>query len=363
MTEVLVLTQFSELGGASRIQALQLIPYLEKESIRCRALHFYSDGFYRVQMGTVQSGKLKKSIGFFLGQISAILMEMYCIFVARKYDVIYIQRQVFPRSLYWLLRKMNPKIVYEIEDTIYEINPHLKQSYLHLKALQYQAKLCLNMMQYARWIVAENTYLRDEAIRHNTNVSIMTCPIDTERLKPGQKVTGKTITLGWIGSPSTTRLLGNLGPVFETLGEKYGSRIRLVTVGAKPDFYIDGMSYIKKPWSLASEVSDMQLFDIGLMPLDDDPFNRGRLGGKMIQYLCVGIPTVADNIGLNASVIDEGSTGFLVNNHQEWVEKISYLVEHEDVRIRMGRAGRQVAEEKYEIVNQAKFLANIFHNL
>src|SRR5688572_850607 len=103
--KVLVLTQFSELGGASRIQALQLIPYLKDHSIVCRDVHFYSDAFYRVQMGTVKSGKLQKSIGFFVGQIFAIIKECYCVMIARSYDVVYIQRQVFPRTLYWLLRK------------------------------------------------------------------------------------------------------------------------------------------------------------------------------------------------------------------------------------------------------------------
>lgn len=363
--KILVLTQFSELGGSSRIQVIQFLPFLEKAGINCAWKHFYSDKFYKIQNGIVPISRLRKKVNFFCHLFLVMLKKIFYVFSAGNYDLVLIQREVFPKTLYWLLRKINPRVIYEIEDTIYEINPFWKRGFIHDFALLYQARLCLNMMKGAALVIAENEYLAEEAQKHNSRISLITAPINTEIFKPALKqdvLEKRAVTLGWMGSPSTTPLLKSLGPVFAELGKRF-PHVQLKTVGAALDFLVSGITLVKKEWRLEEEFSDLWSFDIGLMPLDDTPFNRGRLGYKMIQYMSIGIPVVAQDIGLNRAVIKNGENGFLVSTPEEWVEKLSLLIRDRGLGEKLGAGGRKMAEEIFSLEKQSKVYIEVIRKV
>lgn len=347
--KVLILTLFSEISGSSRIIAYQFLPFLEKAGIKYRAESIYPDKFFKTQMGLEKTGKIKKQLNFVFYLFLGILKQVYLSIESRKYDAVFIQRTPFPKSIYRLLVYMNPNVIYEFEDTFYEINPFLKRGFLRRILLNYQRGLYKNMVEKAARVIAVNEYVAEEARTVNKNITVICEPINTDICRPAElRHDDGKITIGWIGSPSTTPFLKDISDVFPEITKRY-SQARLKTVGAASDFDIPKASLIKKEWNLKDELSDLQSFDIGIMPLDSDPFYRGHLGHKMIQYMCVGIPVVASNAGLNHVAVKNGINGFLVSSKDEWVDKLSLLIENENLRRQMGQDGRKIAENVFSL--------------
>ncbi len=358
------MTQFSEIGGTSRIHVLQFLPLLRKRGIVCDSRHFYSDRFYRIMFDLVKIGRFDKSINFVFYVSLGMLKKLWYIWLARNYDAVFLQREVFPLLWRWLLKISNPRIIYEIEDAVFEINPiYRKRGLIYFTAVNYQAKLISKMIQQAVWVIAENEHLAEYSRKFNQNVTIISCPIDTNYFVPGLSKSGDVVTIGWVGSPLTTYLLKELNPVFTRLGKRYGDKIRLMVIGAASDYVVKGVSLIKKNWSLATQIADLQQFDIGLMPLDDTPFNKGRLGGKMMQYMSLGLPVVASNVGLNSMVVKDDFNGYLAGDIDEWVAKLSLLIENRELREQLGKNGRIEVVKKYDIDKQAYVIYEIINKV
>ncbi len=360
--KVLILTQFSKQGGSSRIQVLQFLPLLIGAGIQYSAYHLNSDRFYRIQMGIVVVPRWIKKVNLCVNIFLALFKRVYYAFLALGYDAVLIQKDTFPKFVFWAMRRMNPRIIYELDDTIYEMNPFLRQSFLYEILLRYQAGLCVNMMAKSAWVIAENEYLAEEARRHNKNVSILSAPIDIDRFRPAPLKKSMGIMIGWIGSPSTTHLLLSLAPVWQEIGRRY-PQAEFKVVGAASYFTVSGIRFVKKEWRVEDEPADLHSFDIGLMPLDDAPFNRGRLGYKMVQYMSVGIPVVASDIGLNRSVVKDGVNGFLVSTTEQWVEKLGVLIRDGYMRDRMGKEGRKIVEDRFSLEKTSKVLITVLGNV
>ncbi len=357
--KVLFLTQFGWMGGSSRIQVLQFLPLLQKEGIEAVSRPIYNDWFYKIQMGLTDVPHLFRKVTLVVFLVWALLKKIYYTLTAWRFAAVVVQKETFPASLFFVLRSTSRKLIYEIDDTIFEINPFLKRGALELILLKYQARLCKAMMKRAEIVVAENEYLANEARKHNNNVYVLSAPIDTEKFHPlPKKETATECVVGWIGSPSTTYMLEEIKSVFKRLGEK-NSSIILKTVGARKDFSIEKMKLVAKNWSSAEELEDLNSFDIGIMPLNDDPFNRGRLGYKMIQYMAVGVPVIAADVGLNRTVVNSGQNGYLVKNEDEWVEKIEHLATHPDVRRVMGLQARKDALDQYSLTSKVKVYLDV----
>lgn len=361
--KVLILTLFSEISGSSRIIAYQFLPFLEKADIQYRAVSIYPDKFFKAQMGLEKTGKIQKQLNFIFYLFLGALKQIYFSIESRNYDAVFIQRAPFPKSIYHLLLYMNPNVIYEFEDTFYEVNPFLKKGFWRRLLLNYQRGLYKNMVEKAARVIAVNEYVAEEAKTVNKNVTVICEPINTDACRPAEvKYDVDKITIGWIGSPSTTPFLKDISDVFPEIARRY-PQAQLKTVGAASDFDIPKVSLIKKEWRLKDELSDLQSFDIGIMPLDSDPFYRGHLGHKMIQYMCVGIPVVASNAGLNHVAVKNGINGFLVSSRDEWVEKLSLLIENESLRRKMGQSGRKIAEEVFSLEKLSAVFIDVIKDL
>lgn len=349
---VLFLTQFGLKGGSSRIQVLQFFPLFAATGMVAVHRRFYPDAFYDLHMGLRPATAVEKTVNLLFYLALSLVKKCWYALTAFRYEVVVIQKEVFPRSIFSLLRRVNPHVIYELDDTIFEINPFLKSGRINAALLAYQARLCRYMMRHAAVVVAENDYLAQEAHRHNETVFVLPAPIDTNRFYPlAAPQRRREVLLGWIGSPSTTYLLEKCYPVLRELAVRR-SGWKLKTVGARNDLEMPGVPLEKKPWSLDDELADLHSFDIGIMPLDDTPFNRGRLGYKIIQYMAVGIPTVADDIGLNRMVIRDGHNGFLVGSHSAWVAALSRLIEDTKLRHRLGEQARRYCVEAFALPKQ-----------
>jgi len=221
-------------------------------------------------------------------------------------------------------------------------------------------------IEASRLVVIENEY-NEKYIKENTtqgNVLKVLGPIDTQRYSPRSGSGGGAVTVGWIGGPSTTTYLLSEKESFARIKGKYGDKVRFVTIGAdeeetKGTVFEGGNS----PWTLESEVAELAKFDIGIMPLPDDPWTRGKGGYKLLQYMAMGIPCVCSPVGVNEKLIRDGESGFLAGTSEQWVEKISLLVENENDRKKMGAAGRDDAVRNYSFDHYAPILVEAIRDV
>ena len=202
------------------------------------------------------------------------------------------------------------------------------------------------MIKNSDFVIAGNEFLKREALLFNPNVEVIPTAIDQERyrLKAYPVQQGK-VTLGWIGDHGSIHYLEKMRPLFERVGERY-PHVELKIV-CDTFFDCDRMKVIKKAWSSEEEVADLQGFDIGLMPLVDDPWSWGKCGLKIIQYQGVGVPVVCTPVGINKDLVEDGINGYWAMTQEEWEKKLSLLIEDSQLRERMGREGRKRVLENY----------------
>lgn len=168
------------------------------------------------------------------------------------------------------------------------------------------------------------------------------------------------LTIGWIGSPGTAHYLLPLISVFRLLHENF--TVRVVAIGAKNCAEFDDLIEVL-PWSEDTEATLLSQIDIGIMPLPDEPFERGKCAYKLIQYMAVSKPIVASPVGENVNVVRPGVNGFLATLESEWLSALSKLCNDAALRERFGQAGRDIADQMYSLSVTAPRLLGLFHSV
>jgi glycosyltransferase involved in cell wall biosynthesis len=276
---------------------------------------------------------------------------------ANQYDILFIQRKRF--SVFWLkyIRKNARNIVYDFDDSV------MHRSSKHLRhESKTRVKMFKNMVNASDHVIAGNEYLQQNTIPYTQNVTIIPSPIDIS-LYPQKTYSEKSdnITLGWVGAHGSIHYLKKMKPIFETLGKK-NDKLRLKIV-CDTFFDCENMVVDKKQWSEKDEVADIQSFDIGLMPLMDDPWSHGKCGLKILQCLATGVPVVCSPAGINKEIVEDGVHGFWANSQEEWIEKLEILINDHDLRRKMGMAGRERVIEHYSLKANAPRILKIFEQL
>lgn len=257
------------------------------------------------------------------------------------------------RDAIWL-RRNGKKIIYDFDDAIM-YNPktpnHNSQS--HFRPFRRTVKL-------ANMVIAGNSYLAKRAQRFNPSVRILPTGLDTKayRVETKLKDDGK-IRLVWIGSKSTLRYLVEIRPALEEIGSRFDNVVLRIICD---DFFgLQNIPVEKRQWSKESEAIDLATSDIGLAPLPDNRFTRGKCGFKILQYSSAGLPVVASPVGVNSEYVLNNVTGFFATNIQEWIERITRLIEDPQLREKMGQKG-QVHTEKFDVSLTGRQLAELIIN-
>ncbi|MCX6812230.1 MAG: methyltransferase domain-containing protein [Candidatus Berkelbacteria bacterium] len=355
--KVLFLTQYDETGPSSRVRVYQFLPNFKKAGLKfsvkpllTKELKIISQNdspfFLKIRTGAVLIGN------FFRRYIDVIS--------ALGYDVVVVQKDTLPFLQFSILRLFNRKIIYEFDDAIWQPNPGVKKNRISAWLFSYRKKLLSRILKKSAYVLAENSYLLRYAKQFNKNLEIISAPIDTKKYQPAKKPSKKQIVIGWLGSPTTTYLLLSLKSVLDKIAEK--NDVVLHNIGGN-EVKFDKIKVENIAWTEKSEVGNLRKFDIGLMPLDNSPFNRGRLGYKMIVYFAMGIPTVASNVGLNKTAIKNGENGFLVKDEKEWILVLKKLIESEKLRKSIGRSGRTAAESIYALDLCAEKYIRLIYNV
>ena len=291
--------------------------------------------------------------------------SMRHLFESRRFDVAVVQKGILTtnvRGWDYFMNWANRNLVFDMDDAMYGTNPVEFQSPF-FRFLQ-DSRQTEKISSRARAVIAGNGYLQGLAQQYNRNVFVIPTPVDTRRFCPQTKKNhSKEITIGWIGVEASLVYLELLQNVLQEIARRYPVRLKIISrVGEKP-FTLPGVPMDLAPWSYETEVEEMAGFDIGIMPLKEEEWARGKCGLKLLQYMAMEIPSVSTRFGVNSEIVEEGKDGFLAQNPGEWVEKLSRLIEDAALRQEMGEAARKKAVEKYSLENTVPLLADVLRKV
>jgi glycosyltransferase involved in cell wall biosynthesis len=325
--------------AVSSLQVLFLVPRLDKASTRYRVLQYLpalEEAGIRSEIRVLS--KTARNWWRLLSQV-------------RMADVVFVQKKLFSTLEISLLRRLSKRLVYDFDDAVmYKDGPASER--LHAR----QRRRFAATANRADLLIAGNDYLSGEARACRRPTVVIPTPIDMSRYaaKAPKSDAQGGVVLGWIGSRGTLKYLRGIAPALEALGKRFpGVSLKII---ADDFFDLEHMPVIKKDWSAAEEIADLHSFDIGLMPLTDDVWTRGKCGFKLLQCMAVGLPVVCSPVGANRRIVTDGVEGYWASNHSEWFEKIAALLNDAALAQAMGARGREKVLQTYSLQANAPLL-------
>lgn len=333
---ILILSRYGRLGASSRLRMLQYLPSLGQVEVKCDVRPFFDDEMLRAkyQLGGYGFSSLVRAYG---SRVIQLLRR-------KRFDLIWIEKEALPWLPVQVERALLQGVPYVLDfDDAWFHNYDLHRSAWVRRILGHRLD---RLMAGARLVIGGNDYLlqraRDAGARWVERVPTV---IDLDRYPLGpEKLLGASAPkIVWIGSPSTVRYLSGLAEPLRALAQRVPFKLRVI--GAPLE--MAGVEVECVPWTEASEVAAIAECDIGVMPLFDSPWERGKCGYKLIQYMACGLPVVASSVGVNGQIVQEGISGFLADTAQAWVTVLAKLLADAALRQRMGHAGRLRVEQEY----------------
>ena len=279
---------------------------------------------------------------------------------AREFDAAYVLREAAllgPPVFEWMLRRAGLPFIFDFDDAVFE--RYVSPSNGYLSYLKFPGKT-RTICRLAAHVTAGNEYLADYARRAGARVTVIPTTVDTSKYTVAPRPPNEVPVIGWTGSYSTVQHLDTLQPALRRLARE--ERFRLRVIGA-PGYKIEGLDVEALTWRSETEVEDLRPLDVGVMPLPDDRWSRGKCGMKALQYMGLGVATVASPVGVNTTIIRDGENGMLAATEDEWVEKLRLLLRDAALRARLGREGRRTVEETYSAAVQAPRVYEILKSI
>ncbi len=263
-----------------------------------------------------------------------------------NFDAVFLQKKRLNLIEAPLLHRYAGKIIYDFDDAVM-YKPGAPERYSLSKSVRFRLTVGL-----ADLVIAGNPYLAEHARKFNTEVEVLPTglTINDYRIAAARKDDGK-VRLVWIGSRSTLRYLAEITPALEKIGSRYENVILRMVCNDFID--LEKMSVEKCLWSEQTQIDDLVTSDIGLAPLPDNRFTRGKCGFKILQYASAGLPVVASPVGVNCGYVQDNVTGYLASGTDEWVDRISRLVDNAQLRKKMGEsAGKSVKQFDVSVIGE-----------
>jgi len=305
-----------------------------------------------------------KTVQKIWGVIYGFVRRFKALMSVPQFDFVFLHREATPVGPPWfeyLVAKVyRKKIIYDFDDAIWLANTSDENT------IASRLKWHTKVSAICRWSYAVscgNQYLCDYAKQYNVRVFLNPTTIDVERLHNPMLFKRKTesdqLVIGWTGTHSTLKYIAAILPVLISLAEKYPDQIQFFVIAdKKPTFQLPYLKFI--PWRKETEIEDLLKFDIGLMPLTEDEWAKGKCGFKALQYLALQMPVVASAVGVNASIIVHGQNGFLCSTAAEWEIALTKLIEDKMLRATMGEIGRKKVVEHYSVASNSTNFLSLF---
>tara|TARA_B100000315_G_scaffold248750_1_gene278966 strand:- start:192 stop:1280 length:1089 start_codon:yes stop_codon:yes gene_type:complete len=278
--------------------------------------------------------------------------------LSNSYDLVYIQRECFMlgTSLFERLFARKSKMIFDFDDSIWLANiSEGNQKFIFLK----NSNKTKDIIRASNMVFAGNNYLATYARQFNSNVKVVPTTIDTDQYVRDYNPEGR-ICIGWSGSVSTIEHFEYAIPFLTKIKEKYGGQVIFKVIGDE-SYRNKELGIVGLPWRIEEEVKELSSFDIGIMPLPDDDWARGKCGLKGLQYMALETATVMSPVGVNSEIICSGENGFLADSVEDWVNKLSELIENESLRKNFGEEGRKTVMMKYSVKALSDKYVDYFH--
>jgi glycosyltransferase involved in cell wall biosynthesis len=335
--KVLMLSRYGRMGASSRVRFYQYLPWLDAAGIHITTAPLFSDEYVRSLQKNTKN--LFEAARAYAGRIQALLD-------ARRFDLLWIEKEALPWLPAWLEKALlsgATPYVLDYDDAVFHYyDQHRNPALRALLAGKHPA-----LMQSAALVVAGNAYLANFARAAGARrVEIVPTVIDLERY-PSSIINSVEADglpcIGWIGQRATAAFLMPYAPLFQRLSANGRARFAAIGIDAQGL----GLPMDSIAWSEQTEVASIASFDIGIMPLLDAPFERGKCGYKLIQYMSCGLPVVASPVGANQQIVEHGINGFLADTPAQWKDALQTLLVDRGLRQRMGAAGRAKVEQHF----------------
>ena len=348
-----------ERSPSQRFRFEQYLDYLRQNG-------FDSDYSYLIDAA---DDKVLYSPGNYLGKLGIFLKSsakrLGNVLSLGKYDIVFIQREAFMlgTTLFEkLFARSSAKVVFDFDDSIWRNQGEAVGANSNLLFLKNPDKT-KDIIAASDLIFAGNEYLADYARRFNKNVVIVPTTIDTTEYQrvPVPPHPGR-VCVGWSGSFTTIEHFETALPALRQLKAKYGERVYFKVIG-DGSYRNEELGIVGLPWRKDTEIADLSEIEIGLMPLPDTEWAKGKCGLKGLQYMALEITTLMSPVGVNSTIIQDGVNGYLADQPEEWVAKISALIDNEALRLEMGRAGRQTVVDHYSVLSERDHYLALFREL
>ena len=310
--------------------------------------------------------------------IKSIFIRLKDVRRFKKFDIIFIQREaLFLGTSYFEKKafKSDAKVIFDFDDSIWfaDTSPENKKWEFIKKPQKFYENIF-----FAHTIIAGNNYLADTALKSlslkqsklypleitgnepDINIYVIPTTIDTHFHIPKPELRNKAlITIGWSGSISTIKHFELLVPVLCQVANRYNNKVRFKIIG-QTNYSNNLLPVETLNWSEETEVDNLNSFDIGIMPLPNNEWAKGKCGLKGLSYMACGVPTIMSNVGVNADIIKNGENGFLANTEEDWLNYLIKLIEDKELRLKIGDAGRKTVIERYSVDANKHLYLNVF---
>lgn len=354
MTRVLFLTRYPVEGASSRYRVFQYLPHLKKAGVIADVQSFMDTDMYQL---SICPGRTPRKIWATLG---ATVKRLWALRNWRKYDIIYLQRELLPFGglvVERWLKNRGAVLFFDFDDALF-----IKKASRYNKIATFfrSGDKIRDMFRLVDCVVAGNNWLRDAALDAGAKRAVtLEVAEDTQRIAMHAPHTNAgPVTIGWLGSPSTAKYLHLIAPVLTEIAAKYPD-VAWHVMGSG-DFDMAGIDWVRTDWSLANELDALARYDIGLMPLPPEDWAKGKSGGKARTYMAAGVVPVVSAIGYNCELVRHAETGFLCDTADDWRAALTSLIEDADLRQQVATAARQEVEQRFNPANIADDMARLF---
>jgi len=344
---VQLLSKYGRLGASSRIRSYQYVPHLVARGAEITTVPLLDDGYLRALYGGWRYPMARVVRSF------ARRLRYLC--KVHRFDLVWVEYELFPWCPSIVERALSAfgiGFVVDYDDAVF--HRYDESSSRVVRALL--GHKIPSIMRRARAVIAGNEYLERWATEHGARrVELIPSVVDTKCYVPRHRSKTDEFRIGWIGSPTTARYLQLVRGALERLTSMPEVTIVLIGPGKNT---LDGVRSVVCKWQESTEVESIQGLDVGIMPLPDDPWERGKCGYKLVQYMACGIPVVASPVGANNRIVEHGTNGFLARRESDWVEALLLLKDNPELRACLGSAGRNRVMQHYSLDSAVPKLYN-----
>jgi glycosyltransferase involved in cell wall biosynthesis len=342
MYRVLAFTVKPRASADSRYRILQYVPFAERDGVKVHHRSLMSDRFFDWQMQN------KHILWRILLLPWMLLLRLWQVLVeAPGYDAVWILREmsplgppIFERLLVWRCRR----VLLDVDDALHIVD---KESSSWLPRLFRDGGKFGRMASCYSAVVCGNSFLAQFYRSQGGIVHIIPTVVNSDDYAGVQPSPSRSVRIGWIGTPLNRHHIELVGAALVSLAQERQFEVSLVGILDPFDWQIPQVRYIR--WTLADEIAFFEGFDIGIMPLRDSLFARGKCAFKLIQYMAAGLPVIASPVGANVDVVHNGENGFLAATDEEWLIAMRQLIDDVELRGEMGRKGRELVRESYSV--------------